>query len=387
MSRGDTRPIKVVMPLMKSWTGGTSYQRNLSEALSAYAPHVKLVIIGKKNKVKSEYNKFISYSRKMFGFIRHEILNKITRYDYFLQRKIEKVAGEDIDIAFQYISLKKNIAQLVWIPDFQHVHLPEMFSDTDVKSRDIAFRRLAENATLVLLSSQDSFNDFSTLFPQYRKKARVMSFVANLQEGIYQKSPNLLLKTYNLPEKFFYLPSQFWKHKNHCVVFEAMRILRNRGIRPFLVLTGNPFDYRSPMYFTELFQRISTLNLLDQIAFLGFITYEHVLLLMRQCISVINASLFEGWSTTVEEAKSLGKRILTSNLNVHIEQNPPGGVYFDPRNPEDLAEKLEEIWKNIPPGPDHQMEEHARAVLPGRMREYADTFVSIAREAIEIVRK
>ncbi len=36
--------------------------------------------------------------------------------------------------------------------------------------------------------------------------------------------------------------------------------------------------------------------------------------------ALINPSQFEGWSTTVEEAKSLGVKMLLSDLEVHKEQ-------------------------------------------------------------------
>ena len=64
---------------------------------------------------------------------------------------------------------------------------------------------------------------------------------------------------------------------------------------------------------------------------------------------MINPSLFEGWSTSVEEAKSLDKRILLSNIPVHREQAPARGIYFDPQDAADLAFKLKQVWaKDVP---------------------------------------
>ncbi|HEX2268798.1 MAG TPA: hypothetical protein VHH35_04665, partial [Pyrinomonadaceae bacterium] len=40
-----------------------------------------------------------------------------------------------------------------WIPDFQHVHLPEFFNESDLQRRNTTYRRLAEKATVVMLSS------------------------------------------------------------------------------------------------------------------------------------------------------------------------------------------------------------------------------------------
>ena len=62
-------------------------------------------------------------------------------------------------------------------------------------------------------------------------------------------------------------------------------------------------------------------------------------------LGYINPSFFEGWSTTVEEAKYRGKPILLSDLKVHREQAPAKGVFFDPNDPEDLAKKMWDLWQ------------------------------------------
>ena len=54
------------------------------------------------------------------------------------------------------------------------------------------------------------------------------------------------------------------------------------------------------------------------------------LLLMKYAQAVIQPSLFEGWSTVIEDAISLQVPVIASNLPVNIEQLGDRGVYFDP---------------------------------------------------------
>ena len=75
------------------------------------------------------------------------------------------------------------------------------------------------------------------------------------------------------------------------------------------------------------------------------IPYADVQALAEMSLGYINPSFFEGWSTTVEEAKYRGKPILLSDLKVHREQAPSKGVFFDPNNPEDLAKKMWDMWQ------------------------------------------
>jgi glycosyltransferase involved in cell wall biosynthesis len=213
-----------------------------------------------------------------------------------------------------------------------------------------------------------------------------MSFVAHVPQSIYDTSPSSVVVHYNLPERFLYLPNQFSKHKNHMVVLEGLKILGKRGIRPFVVCTGHTHDPRNPAYFDDLVKNVALWDLHGRIALLGLVPRDHVFHLIRQSTCVINPSLFEGWSTSVEEAKSIGKRVLVSDLAVHREQDPPMATYFDPRSPEDLADKLAKVWADGSPGPDFELEQNAQKELPMRMQRYADTFVSIAREAVGMAR-
>jgi glycosyltransferase involved in cell wall biosynthesis len=62
---------------------------------------------------------------------------------------------------------------------------------------------------------------------------------------------------------------------------------------------------------------------------------------MLGCVALINPSNFEGWNTTVEEAKASDVPIILSNLDVHREQGSDRAFYFDPKSPEQLANILE----------------------------------------------
>jgi glycosyltransferase involved in cell wall biosynthesis len=191
---------------------------------------------------------------------------------------------------------------------------------------------------------------------------------------------NVIKKLYNLPEKFFYLPNQFWKHKNHELVFQAVKALKEKGEKILIVCTGSPFDYRHPGYHTQLFNKVSQWNLHDNIIYLGLVPREHVLLFIRQSICVLNPSLFEGFSMTVEEAESVGKQLLISDIPVHRERKLSKVTFFNPRDCGDLMEKLNKIWHDTLPGPDIELELKARQELPNRLRSCAEAFIKIAKE-------
>jgi len=112
------------------------------------------------------------------------------------------------------------------------------------------------------------------------------------------------------------------------------------------------------------------------------IEYEDVALLMRQSVCIVNPSLFEGWSTTVEEGKSLGKKILLSDIPVHREQSPERGLYFPSNDPEALAELMLHTINNYNQIEENESMEKAKVDLPTRMKRFASEYEMIVKDII-----
>jgi glycosyltransferase involved in cell wall biosynthesis len=129
-------------------------------------------------------------------------------------------------------------------------------------------------------------------------------------------------------------------------------------------------------------ERVARAGLQERFRPLGVVPYEHVAALMRESVAVINPSLFEGWSTTVEEAKSSGKRVLLSDIPVHREQAPPGGSFFDPHDPDGLAELIWAEWTRDDPAGDRALAQRAASELPGRRRDFVETYLRAVDRAL-----
>jgi glycosyltransferase involved in cell wall biosynthesis len=255
-----------------------------------------------------------------------------------------------------------------------------MFSAEEIVTRSAQIRLAAQYSARIVLSSHEAYQDFLRFSPAHARKGRVLQFVASVSPEVYNRDPREVVEKFGLPEKFFYLPNQFWKHKNHLMVVKALGLLKKMGQRVYVVCSGNQNDYRHPQYWQDLNRAISDNGVEVQLIVLGMIPADDVFPLLRQSIAAINPSLFEGWSTTVEEAKSLGKRVLLSDIPVHMEQDPPGSMYFARNDPEDLARKMQELWRLVPPGPDVAMETKARGSLHTRLVEFGARFCDVAQE-------
>ena len=108
------------------------------------------------------------------------------------------------------------------------------------------------------------------------------------------------------------------------------------------------------------------------------IPYADVQALAEGSLGYINPSFFEGWSTTVEEAKYRGKPILLSDLKVHREQAPSKGVFFNPNAPEELAKKMWDMWQQPILNEDvDALKRKNKAALQEFARDYCDIVQSL----------
>jgi glycosyltransferase involved in cell wall biosynthesis len=270
-----------------------------------------------------------------------------------------------------------------WIPDFQHVYLPNFFSEEARRYRDHAFRQLAKHAHLVILSSHVALGHFSAFSSKYAYKARVFQFPSTLAFEYSEGDPSETLKRFRIPEKFALIPNQFWRHKNHILVIEALERLRRIGLKVPVIMTGLPADYRDPdnENISRLLQAVAIAGLAEQVKILGMVPESDLNNLMRCAALIIQPSRFEGWSTPVQETKALGRPLICSDIPVHHEQAPNALGFFACDRSDVLADLLADIWNHLNAGPDPQNEKKALAVEREFAEAQSQTLLNICIEA------
>lgn len=266
-----------------------------------------------------------------------------------------------------------------WIPDFQHKYMPQFFTTKELRDREVSYNHVARLTPSLVLSSETARQDFVRFYPHQAHKSTVLRFATVPEDAWFQADPGEVVRARGIAPRFFLVANQFWQHKNHSVVFDALGLLRQKNIRPLVVCTGNPCDYRRPAYQQEYQARLDILGIREQVVLLGVLPRFEQIQLMRQSLAVVQPSLFEGWSTVVEDARALGKNIILSNIAVHQEQNPPSADFFDPSKPGDLADILAEAWMQLTPGPCPDQERQAREHHARLVTNYAEQFLALSQ--------
>lgn len=346
--------IRVAFPIIggRGWTGGYNYLLNLVRVCQTYAPgriH-PIIFFGLESEAEERapfeaipgVEVVVDEAFSASGRSRRIAEALLTGLDRSGARAL---AAHEADIVFeaaQFFGWRLKVPAIAWIPDFQHRHLPHLFSAVARLRRSIGFNAQIVSGRTVMLSSEDARKDCERYHPLSRGRTAVVRFAIPPARRIDAETATECAKRYGLPLRFFFLPNQFWVHKNHEVVIEALAILAARGDAPVVAASGGQVDPRVPGHFERLMGRAEALGVADKFRPLGLVPYGHIALLMRSAQALINPSLFEGWSTTVEEARTSGAPMILSDLGVHLEQaREENALFFDPNDPHALAAQME----------------------------------------------
>lgn len=373
------------------WTGGYNYLLNLFKAIRNYeADHVSPILFCGDDADEHDVRAFREKEVGTIEVIRSSIFagNKkganILRACLFGvdSHALEVFRRHKVDVVFENATFYGRhfpIPTIAWLPDFQHRHLRDQFGIRAYWRRELGFRAQVASGRVIMLSSEDARRDCERFYRSRKDQTAVVRFAALISADLVEASPEKIAQGYGLPSRFFYLPNQFWKHKNHLVVIEALGLLKREGVDMVVAVTGNPLDPRHPEYIGQLKTRIESLGLQEHFRILGVVPRTHVIALMQTCSALINPSLFEGWSSTVEEGRMLGVPMLLSDLAVHREQMEQGATYFSPDDAEELAVKMRNMALSAP------------LITPARMpdvgsrervRRFAQEFVAVVERAI-----
>lgn len=348
------------------WMGGVYYIRNMIFALLQNEDAKKKLniyiltrgsIADAFKDLKSDEKVHIIISDQLT--LLQKIRKKIKKIWYVNIHKIEVhrslllniVEDYKIDYIYpvQYRDDKYADKGIMWIPDFQHLHYPEFFQENELQDREKLFGYLASNHKKMVLSSNSAKQDYLRKYPQYAENVYVIPFVSAIDSHIIcEDKIKMTQEKYKISGQYFLVSNQFWKHKNHKIVLEALNYAKRYKSKDMLVVcTGRFNDYRDPAYTEGLKKYIEDNYLEDNFRVLGLIEREDQLQLMKGCLAVIQPSLFEGWGTVVEDAKTLKKKIIMSDIDVHLEQKNADCTLYDRNDSKQLAEIMMRFWEGF----------------------------------------
>ncbi|MGV7214019.1 glycosyltransferase family 4 protein [Bradyrhizobium sp. UFLA05-112] len=368
------------------WAGGYNYQRNLFEVLNRHRPGAIAPVLFAG--ATDDDDEIAAFTRiPGVEVVRSPVFDRAGGHLFralafgldtpasalFRNRKIDMVFE-----SARFFGWRLPFPAIAWFPDFQHRLLPHLFSRAAYWRRDLGFRVQIASGRHIMLSSTSALGDLRKFYPGLRNGVSVVRFATEPPPSLLATNPLDVLAQHELPRRFFYLPNQFWRHKNHQLVVDALDLLKRRGFDAVVAASGSTYDPREPEYFDSVMAQVKSRGLGANFRHLGMIPLDHVYALLRSSTALINPSRCEGWSTTVEEAKSFGVPMLLSGLDVHREQTGGAARYFSVDDPEALAGHIQDVAGTAPDMVVRQLQPD----LDDRVRAFVADFVQLVTDVM-----
>jgi glycosyltransferase involved in cell wall biosynthesis len=188
--------------------------------------------------------------------------------------------------------------------------------------RESTYRNMLFKATFVITGNEAGKREILENYPMSADKVKVVPFPVPDFCAAGAIEPRAIP---GLAEAFFFYPAQFWAHKNHMVLIEAVRYLRDeKGARIDCYFVGS--DQGNKPYIEK---KIAEYGLGDSIRILGFVEREELVYLYLKAIAMVFPSLLGPNNLPPLEAAALGCPVLISDLPGHVEEMEGAALLVD----------------------------------------------------------
>ena len=289
----------------------------------------------------------------------------------------KSLLAEAVDLAYfvtttrQCLALQKlNYITTVW--DLCHrdsPEFPEVRSYNEFLSREYIYSNALSQALIVLCDSAELAKRIGGRYGVDSDRLLAMPFAPSpLLEEDYSVSAQTVLSKYQLKPGYFFYPAQFWAHKNHVRILQALKILKDDGISREVVFCGG--DHGN---LEQVKSRVAEFGLEEAVRLLGFVPADEMRSLYEGCAAVVMPTYFGPTNIPPLEAWKLGKPLIYS---AHLsEQAGNAALLVNPDSAEDLADAMQMV---VEPGiaADLVQKGHARLLVIDKERQFAETVMS-----------
>jgi glycosyltransferase involved in cell wall biosynthesis len=297
----------------------------------------ELVVVdaARENPVKS-FARRIPFVQRGWEAVRSDLPPKVPESD----GTVERLNVELVHFINQ--SAFKTAVPSIYQPhDLQHMHYPEYFTKQERQRRTLTYKYFCDQARLVVVSSSWTAMDVHRQLHVPSEKIAVVAFAP--PSLTYEKPSTKLVgeMRHRIGGEFIFYPAQTWPHKNHLNLILALKTLRDRGVVVPLVCSG----YQNAFY-KVIENEVIRLKMSDQVTFLGFVDDQSMRCLFDLCSFVVIPTKFEAESLPIWEAFVAQKAVVASAVTSLPQQVGNGGLTFNPDDVDQIAECIEELWRN-----------------------------------------
>ena len=253
----------------------------------------------------------------------------------------------------QSLSFEIGIPYVMAIHDLQHrlqPEFPEVSANGEWQWREYLFRNGARYANLLLADSEVGKEDILHFYGPYGvtpDRIKVLPFLPACYLGldVSESERQRVRRSYKLPDRYFFYPAQFWPHKNHLRIVQALGLLKEQHhIKIPAVFCGSHSGGIRERNFDEIMSLASRLGLEEEIQYLGYVPDEDMSGVYAAAVALVMPTFFGPTNIPILEAWAFGCPVLTSDIRGIREQVGDAAILVDPRSVDAIADGIYRLW-------------------------------------------
>jgi glycosyltransferase involved in cell wall biosynthesis len=251
------------------------------------------------------------------------------------------------------LAFETGIPYVMAVHDLQHrlqPHFPEISASGNLYWREYLFRNAARFATLLISESEVGKQDILNFYGASGitdQRIKVMPFLPAVTspEDVPEKETRRVKSAYQLPERYLFYPAQFWPHKNHARIVQALNLLRlQRQITIPVVFAGTYTGRQRSRNYRKLKTLIHELDMADQVILPGYVPDADMPGLYAGAAALVMLTFFGPSNIPVLEAWAYGCPVISSDIHGIREQCGEAALFVDPNSVDAIAQGIFKIW-------------------------------------------
>ena len=239
------------------------------------------------------------------------------------------------------LSYENKYKSVVPVFDIMHKYesYPEINSFTVNYTRNLHYKRVVKNASIVFVDSEVGKKQ---LEESYSCKRNLKIFKLPYIAPPYIYNSKDFSSELELPKKYLFYPAQFWEHKNHKNLIQALELIKTKHNKIVnLVLVG-----AKKHYYSNVLDVIKQYDLDKQIHYFDYVQNDELVYLYKNAFALIMPSYLGPTNIPPLEAIALGCPVIVSDVYAAREQLDDSALYFNPKDSKDISNKILTLLEN-----------------------------------------
>ena len=296
------------------------------------AKYLKLTVIDRHFHLLATSSIFVNYQRimKLIAPFERSLIADQVDIIYFLSPTVLALCLQKLNYIFTVWDLchRDN-------PEF-----PEVHEFGEFERREMIYSRCIAKSLLCIVDSEKLVERIMHRYGIDKERLLAIPFSPSysVTENIISlETDTCILERYGLEPGYLFYPAQFWAHKNHVRILQALKQLNERGRVVQLVLTGGDQGNRLHVENTA-----TELNVRSQVHFLGFIPSKDIPTLYRNSLALVMPTYFGPTNLPPLEAWAMEIPIIYPNI--FRDFGDDAALYFDIEDQISLMLSIEQVF-------------------------------------------